>query len=284
MRTTAKIGPSGNSRSFYEADKNFQSTKAPKLLHELGLSAYEYSFGLGINIGEKKAAELGEECKKYDIALSVHAPYYINFANDEMLEKSINYLLRSAKMCKLMSGERVVFHVGSVGKLGKESAFEKAYKNLSICAEALQASEYADMQFCPETMGKLSQIGDTAEIAKLCKISDIFVPALDFGHINARTLGHLDNLEKFVAEFEIVKAILGSEWAQSIHIHYSKVEFGKSGEIRHLDNTDDKFGPDYRLLLQAIVRLKLTPTIICESASRQAEDALELYNYYNQLK
>lgn len=281
--TTIKIGPSGNSQSFYENDKNFQSVKTPGLLCKMGLSAYEYSFGRGISIGENKAQEIGRECVKHGITLSAHAPYYINFANDENVENSINYLLHSAKICKLMSGNRIVFHAGSSGKMERGQALEKIWTNLSKAAQIIAGSEYAGMEFCPETMGKMSQIGDSSEIARLCKISEIFVPAMDFGHLNARYYGELNSKEKFIEQFNIVINELGRTRVQNLHIHYSKVEFSKGGEVRHLDNTDDKFGPDYKPMIEAIVDLKLTPTIICESQARQAEDALEIYNYYTQL-
>ena len=91
-----KFGPSGNCQRFY--DEGHKSTvEAPKWCAEQGLFAYEYSFGRGINISDKKANEIGEEGKKYGVDISVHAPYYINFANpsEEMAEKSYMYVINS---------------------------------------------------------------------------------------------------------------------------------------------------------------------------------------------
>ena len=131
-----KFGPSGNSNEFYESGlKN--SEQAPKWLAEKGLTLYEYSFGRGTNITDKKCELIGSEAEKYGVEVSVHAPYYINFANtdDEMIEKSIGYILRSAEKLRLMKGERVIFHPAALGKLTRERAVEltkPTTKNFSL--------------------------------------------------------------------------------------------------------------------------------------------------------
>ena len=77
-----RFGPSGNSESFYA--QGYESTvQAPKWLHELGLTAFEYSFGRGVRLGEDKAREIAAEAEKYDVQLSVHMPYFINLAVTE---------------------------------------------------------------------------------------------------------------------------------------------------------------------------------------------------------
>ena len=54
-----RFGPSGNSDEFYQ--EGYKSTfQAMKWVHDKGLTAYEYSFGRGVRMGEKSAAEWGE--------------------------------------------------------------------------------------------------------------------------------------------------------------------------------------------------------------------------------
>ena len=118
-----KFGPSGNSKSFYE--KGYKhTTQAPQYLNEYGLNCFEYSFGRGVNMSEQKAKEIGESFKKGDIEISVHAPYFINFANpdEEKAQNSYNYVLNSAKFVQLMGGKRVVFHPSTQGKATREEA------------------------------------------------------------------------------------------------------------------------------------------------------------------
>ena len=56
-----RFGPSGNSESFYE--QGYKNTEqAAEWLSKMGLSAFEYSFGRGTKISEKKALLIGEKC------------------------------------------------------------------------------------------------------------------------------------------------------------------------------------------------------------------------------
>ena len=112
-----KFGPSGNGEAFYEAGYK-HTTQAAGYCRDLGLDCYEYSFGRGVNLSEEKAAEIGRAFKDADVEISVHAPYFINFANpdDEAAFKSYNYVLSSAKLLKIMGGERIVFHPAAQGK------------------------------------------------------------------------------------------------------------------------------------------------------------------------
>ena len=49
----------------------------------MGLTAYEYTCTHGVNIGEATARAIGQEARKWDIALSIHAPYYINLVSKD---------------------------------------------------------------------------------------------------------------------------------------------------------------------------------------------------------
>ena len=66
--------------------------------------------------------EGAEEMKKYNISISVHAPYYINFATptDEMAEKSYGYVLESLRKLRILGGNRLVVHPASQGKMTRE--------------------------------------------------------------------------------------------------------------------------------------------------------------------
>lgn len=89
-----KFGPSGNSESFYN-EGHKSTVEAPKWVKERGLDIYEYSFGKGVLMGENTAKLIGAEAQKYDVEITAHAPYFINFANpdDEKGEKNgFNYL------------------------------------------------------------------------------------------------------------------------------------------------------------------------------------------------
>lgn len=278
-----RFGPSGNEQRFYD-EGHTSTAEAPKWCAEQGLNVYEYSFGRGINIGDKKAEEIAAEGKKYDVEITVHAPYYINFANpsDEMAEKSFGYVLNSALKVKKFGGNRVVFHPSTVGKMTRDEAVALTNKRIGILARRIEENNLTDVLFCPETMGKINQIGDVAEVVEFCKNAEFFIPTIDFGHINARTRGGLKTEEDFEALIDIVENGLGFERADKMHVHFSKVEYSVGGEVRHLTFTDTVFGPEFLPLARVLVRRRLHPAIICESAGTQADDAIEMKRIYEQ--
>ena len=279
-----RFGPSGNERRF--AEMGFKSTlDAPKYVADNGLNAYEYSFGRGINIGDDKAAAIGNNASALDVALSVHAPYYINFANpdDAMAEKSYNYVLASAQKCRVFGGKRIVFHPSTVGKLTRVEAVELTKKRIEILAGLIRANGLDDMIFCPETMGKINQIGDTEEVTEFCKVAEFFIPTIDFGHLNARTQGSLRTEEDFDRVVTHLIDNLGFERASMMHVHFSKIEYGKGGEVRHLTFADTVYGPEFLPLAKVIVKHKLSPVIICESDGTQCADAAEMKHIYENL-
>ena len=77
------FGPSGFCTDFSAVHK--KSEEMPQWLVDHGLSAYEISFTNGINIGDEKCEKLGKLFAEKNISVSVHAPYYINFANHLIL-------------------------------------------------------------------------------------------------------------------------------------------------------------------------------------------------------
>ena len=62
--------------------------------------------------------------------------------------------------------------------------------------------------------------------------------------------------------------------------HFSRIAYTKGGEKCHLTFADTAFGPPHLPLLQLLKVRGLAPTIICESAGTQAEDAAALAQGY----
>lgn len=269
-----RIGPSGNSEGFYNSGHK-HTLEAPKWLSDIGLNAFEYSFGRGISISEPTALKIGEEMRKYDIAFSAHAPYYVNFANLEKdnILKSFKFIRQSIEAVKWMSGNRVVFHPATVGKINRSEALELTKHNIIKLLEYLDNENVDGFILCPETMGKHTQIGTVEEIVDLCTIDTRLVPCFDFGHINSYTHGGLKTEDDYKRCLDTALNILGNR-AKSLHIHFSKIQFGLNGEIKHLTFEDTVYGPEYEPLAKVIDSYGLTPVIICESKGRMAEDAL----------
>ena len=260
------FGPAGNSLSFY-AQGFKHSADAPMWLNGLGLGAYEYSFGKGILMSENTASLIGENALKYNIKISAHAPYYINFANtdEQMIQKSFNYCLKSLKMVSLFNGERVVVHPASQGKMQRTDAVKTAYKNLEKLAKLIKESALKGV-VALETMGKIRQIGTVEEIVDFCKIDDCFIPCIDFGHLNAREQGIISaNPGMYRKILDYIGDNLGENTMKNIHIHFSKIKYATGGEVCHLTFEDFTYGPDYKPLMEVLYEYKATPVVICES-------------------
>ena len=270
-----RIGPSGNSLSFYN-EGNKHTFQAASWLNQRGLNAFEYSFGRGVSMSDGTAEKIKQEFSKYDIEISAHAPYYTNFANpsDEMIEKSIMYITQSIDAVKKMGGRRVVFHPASCGKATREEAVSRAKRNIAIMMQRLEG----DFLLAAETMGKLAQIGTVEEIVDFCTLDERLVPCFDFGHINSYTKGGLKCKDDYKRIINLSINKLGMEKTKNMHVHFSKIMYGASGEIKHLTFEDQMYGPEYLPLAEIIDEYKLTPFIVCESDGTMAEDAIIMKN------
>lgn len=248
-----------------------------------GLDCFEYSFGRGIMLSESKAAEIGESFAAAGMEISVHAPYFINFANpdDEAAQKSYNYVLNSARFLKLLGGKRLVFHPSTQGKMTREKAVELTQERIKRLTDYIYLNNLEDIVYSPETMGKIAQIGTVEEIVGFCKTDKIYVPCMDFGHINAREQGSLKTTEDYAQRLDYMISELGYDRVRGFHIHFSKIMYGGRGEIKHLTFDDMTYGPEFAPLAVALKRFKLEPYIVSESDGTQAEDARSMKEIYN---
>ena len=275
------FGPSGNSEGFFAAGLK-SSEQSAVWVKNMGLDAFEYSFGRGVLMSEEKALSIGKAFAENNVKISVHAPYYINFSNPdpEMIDKSIGYVIKSAEMVALMGGNRIIIHPATQGKDTRENAFNRALDNFKRLTDVIYATNVDNLLYCPETMGKYAQLGTVEEITKICKIDKIYIPTVDFGHVNSREGGSLNTKEDFKDRLQFMIDELGYDRMKHFHVHFSKIQYGAKGEIRHLNFDDEVYGPEFEPLADALIDLKLEPVIICESAGMQDLDALYMKNYY----
>lgn len=270
-----RLGPAGNSDGFLEM--GYKSTlDVPEYLTKKDLNAYEYQCGRGVRISTIMAEELGARARLADIALSVHAPYYISLSGTEEDKrlKSLDYILQTARAAKDMGASRIVVHSGSAGKISREDALALAADTLRRARKAMDDNGYGEIHLCPETMGKVNQLGTLEEVLALCKADERLIPCLDFGHLNARTFGGLKDYGDFKKIFETIENELGLERLRTFHGHFSKIAYTiPGGEKAHLTFADTEYGPEFEPLARLIDEYGCSPTIICESAGTQAEDA-----------
>jgi deoxyribonuclease-4 len=192
--------------------------------------------------------------------------------------KSIEYIRESLDAASVLGAETIVVHTGSASKITRDEAMKLAADTL---IKTLSSVDTHGVKIGLETMGKINQLGTLDEVLELCRIDKAFVPVIDFGHLNARECGGVfKSADDYLRVFDKIDRLLGFDIACNLHCHFSKIEYKAGGEYKHLTFEDDFFGPEYEPLIDAIVKSNLTPTIICESAGTQAEDALSMKKYY----
>lgn len=276
-----KFGPSGNCKTFYD-DGYKRTIEAPSWLKDHNLDAYEYSFGKGFTLPDDTAVAIGNEMKKHGITVSIHAPYYINFATptDEMADKSYNYVLESLRKARLIGANRIVVHPASQGKMTRDDAVNLCKMRLTILKDKIIEAGYDDMYICLETMGKSAQIGTYEEILDFCQIYDKYIPTFDFGHINALTQGSLKTYDDYKKIIDLSINKIGFERTNIAHIHFSKIEYSSKGEVKHLTLDDEIYGPEFEPLARLLKEYNLNCTVICESKEYMARDAQTLKKIY----
>lgn len=74
--------------------------------------------------------------------------------------------------------------------------------------------------------------------------------------------------------WDLIEAELGSEVAQHLHIHYSRIEYTGKGEKEHVPNTNPTWGPKITPLFEFIKEREYTPIIINESPELEPDALL----------
>jgi deoxyribonuclease-4 len=225
------------------------------------------------------------KAKEAGITLSVHAPYFISLSSiePEKRDNSINYILQSCDAAKRLGAERIVIHSGSCAKISREEALELAKDTLLRARKMAVEQGYEDIIFCPETMGKVNQLGNLTEVLELCRLDDTFLPTVDWGHLNAREFGVIKGREEYEKMLDEMENALGHDRLSRFHSHFSKIMFTvPGGEKKHLTFDDPQgFGPDFEPLMELVAKKNLSPIFVCESAGTQDKDALTMKKYYD---
>lgn len=277
----AKFGPAGNSESFSAKYKS--TVEAPEFLRNMGLDHYEYQCGRGVRVSDKLADTLRKRAQEHKISLSLHAPYFISLSSvdEEKRSNSIDYILQSCEAALKIGADRIVIHSGSCSKMSREEAMCYAEETLKKARQEAVARGYEAVHFCPETMGKVNQLGNLEEVLRLCQIDDTFIPCIDFGHLNARTLGGIKGREDYSNILDKIENELGTDRLKIFHSHFSKIMYtDPGGEKKHLTFEDNVYGPEFEPLMELVAQKNLSPVFICESAGTQAEDALTMKKSY----
>ena len=278
-----KFGTAGNPELFYD-EGGKSSLEMPAWLEKIGLDAYEYQCGRGVKISDEAARKLAKQAEKHNVYLSVHAPYFINISSTEpeKIDNGINYILQTANAAHNMGAKRIVVHMGAAKDITRRYAMEISTQTVKRALEELDNAGLGDVTICLETMGKINQMGPIEEVMELCCMDERLLPTVDFGHLNSRMQGTLKTEDDFDHIIKYMEKKIGRERVDKFHAHFSKIEYTKAGEKKHLTFEDTEYGPDFLPLAKVLARRKISPVIICESAGTQSIDALEMKKIYEE--
>jgi len=270
------FGTGGTPRS----TKGQSSVSGIKRIRELSLDCMELEFVQGVRMGEKGAQNVLEASLKENVALSVHAPYYINLNSydDEKLKASQERIYQAARIGSLCGAESIVFHPAFYQKSSKEDTYKKVSEALEKLTGQLR-DEGINAVLRPETMGKPAQFGTLEEVLTLSAEIEGVMPCLDFCHLHSRE-GKENSYPEFNSILSRVEEVLGKEGISNMHMHVSGVEYGANGEKRHLSLKDSDF--NYPELMQVLKEFKTEGRIILESPVLE-QDALMLRKVYTEL-
>lgn len=279
----SKFGTAGCCDLFYSSGHK-SALEMPPWLSGHGLECFEYQCGRGVKISDDAAEVLGKSARENGISLSLHAPYYISLSSvdEEKRKNSVNYILASLHAAKCMGADRIVVHSGSCGSITRRTALGLAAETLTAAIHAADEAGLGDIHICPETMGKVKQLGTVDEVISLCLLDERLIPTIDFGHVNAMTLGGLKSKEDFEEIFKKIHNKLGSERAESFHVHFSRIEYTNAGEKKHHTYAETDYEPGFDPLAEVMAERKSKLRIICESAGTQTEDAVLMQNIYKE--
>jgi deoxyribonuclease IV len=260
--------------------KGKTSVSGIERIRELSLDCMELEFVQGVRMGVKGAENVLKASLKENVALSVHAPYYINLNSydREKLEASLERLYQAARIGDLCGAQSIVFHAAFYQKSSKEHTYRKVSEALEKLTGQLRDEEIPAI-LRPETMGKRTQFGTLEEVLALSAEIEGVMPCLDFCHMHARE-GKENSYSEFTEILSKVEDALGKEGLSNMHMHVSGVEYSSSGERKHLSLNESDF--NYPDLMRVLKEFKARGRVILESPILE-RDALLLRKVYTEL-
>jgi len=249
---------------------------------ELGLGALELAWVQSVRVSEEKCAEIKATAQARGIALSVHAPYFINLnANDIEWPRSRKRLMDAAHYGHLAGATDVIFHPGSYFGRESKEVLEVALPRLRECAQTLRDAGNP-ITLRPETMGKRAMLGSLEDTLVMAVEIEGVQPCIDFAHLHARPGdGSGNSYAEWVAMLKLVKKHLGAGALKKIHIHLSGIAYGPKGEKKHLPLAEADL--KYKELFKALHEAGGAGRILCESPKME-DDALVMQKTWMKIK
>ena len=247
---------------------------------ELGLTCFELPWGNGVKMGDATVERIATAARETGLALTAHAPYYVNLCGArEIRARSITRLVDAGRLAARCGAGSLCFHPGFYLGQDPHHAVVKVWRALvEVTARLRDAGIAIDVR--PELTGRPSQIGALEDVLVWCEMIPGVQPCIDFSHHWARLQGVPGRLEDFHAILDAIERRLGAQALRRLHVHLAGIEFGPAGERRHLPLRESAF--PFAAVLRALRDRGVGGWVICESPELE-RDALHLLEVWESL-
>lgn len=291
------FGVAGFPPAFFESEYRKKRRNIFEWLNSLSLNWVELQNTYGVKMKEDQAKEYRELASKYDIGVSIHAPYYITLASgdSDVVTRSIERIFQCYWLADIIGANRIIFHPGFFcGKTDEDR--KRGLDQLINGLLSIKNDIPNNIYLYAETAGKCSQLGSLEEIIKICNAVPYVRPCLDLAHIHGFTHGSLISTESIVKVIEYVEQELGKKMLEEIHFHMYPVEIDKNGEKRHraffeknelqqinlFSKEDEWFYPRPEHFVSAIKQKGICPIVVCEALNSQEQGAMLMKKLYRE--
>ncbi len=239
----------------------------------LGLDGLELGWVRSVRVSEKTCVAIKDAASEHDVAVSVHAPYYMNLnATEEEWPKSRKRLMDAAHFGNLSGATDIIFHPGSYFGAAPEAVLPLAISRLEGCViELRDAGNPVTLR--PETMGKSAMLGSLEDTIAMSLAIPGVAPCLDLAHLHARPGdGSMNTYDEWAGMLEGYGESLGDAALKELHIHLSGIEYGPKGEQNHLPIEESDL--DLNAILRAFWAFDCAGRILIESPVMEADALL----------
>lgn len=257
------------------------SVGAIQFSRSLGLDALELGWVQAVRVTPETCAAIKQAATDADVAVSVHAPYFINLnANDDEWPKSCQRLMDAAHYGNLAGATEIIFHPGSYFERPADEVLKVAIPRLQTCLDDLRKAENP-VTLRPETMGKSAMLGSLEDTIEMAKSIQGVQPCIDFAHLHARPGdGTMNSYDEWSTRLETYGKALGDSALKQLHIHLSGIEYGPKGEKNHLPIAESDL--NLKDLFRALYDFKAGGRILCESPAMET-DALYMKTVWQEV-
>jgi deoxyribonuclease-4 len=202
------------------------SVGAIQTLAALDLHALELGWVQSVRVSVDTCQLILENGKEHNVAISVHAPYYINLnASEDEWPNSRKRLMDAAYYGNLAGATDITFHPGSYFNQPPSDVLPTAVQRLKDCVDELRAMNNPAI-LRPETMGKSAMLGSLEDVLQMSQSIPGVEPCLDFAHLHARAGdGSMNSKDEWLHVLNLYSQALGVSSLKRLHIHMSGIEY-----------------------------------------------------------